>query len=436
MYHPEHSLPGKARTENIAPNIEAAERILKPGGWIYIAPHEDWAYKNDPEFYKESLRKYGFIHIDEIIPYPDGFPTSKRYRIPVSLIKAQKPPHYTHPYAKALKDLIQGLDIKVLQDVEINTDALSEILRSIDLLTDGIVQHDDAIEFTLLVEKAKDELKETRGVLIDIAKGTVFFVNLETYESKVVPLYKESVSETGNIKVGDLQVVIGNKPVNLIDCIEEEFPDLQGLKEQKLMFEYNFSMGLNKKKELVLLPMFGKLRKIKGMTFLKTKEGLVTVRLFTKESLRDPFDIGGAWALLDNIIQEQTLLFGHSHGSHENTDESIEIETEISPQDLKQNFTETVKQMFPVPHLIIEKEESGDYIIKVLMIKDKIIKEKLSNYDARTMIFDIGPSIENLSKKAAESPEEYLDIFEFRLEKDKLTPLRSIEKVRKTREGA
>lgn len=84
MFHPpDHSYEKATR---------AAQRILLPGGWVYIAlhPHEETYLKKLIDKFRISLENDGFSNIS-IGSFPDGFPISKEYGVPGCLINAQKP---------------------------------------------------------------------------------------------------------------------------------------------------------------------------------------------------------------------------------------------------------------------------------------------------------------------------------------------------------
>jgi len=103
MSHPEHFLEiGTEYTEAmpfleminidyVEPNIMAAKKMLKPGGWIYIQPHPRGEYAKDDKLYIEALHEKGFMDINAIRPYPNNFPYSLWYGMPSCLIVARLP---------------------------------------------------------------------------------------------------------------------------------------------------------------------------------------------------------------------------------------------------------------------------------------------------------------------------------------------------------
>lgn len=98
VFKPEH-VPREeigATVINVAPIVKASKKILRPGGWIYIAPAPHLDHKNDHYLFKKALQSYGFVNI-EVVSHPGISFYADEFRFiyddtkPNFLVRAQKP---------------------------------------------------------------------------------------------------------------------------------------------------------------------------------------------------------------------------------------------------------------------------------------------------------------------------------------------------------
>ena len=88
LFHKELPLNIVASLKTVNPVVAESRRILRPGGWIYIAPHSGEFYVTDADLYEQSLRDMGFINVERV-PFPTLWKGSI-YGRPKWLIKGQK----------------------------------------------------------------------------------------------------------------------------------------------------------------------------------------------------------------------------------------------------------------------------------------------------------------------------------------------------------
>jgi len=97
VFKPEHLPKEKviAAVDDVVPIVKAAEKILKPGGWIYVTPAPHLNHKNDHYLFEKALKDYGFVNI-EVVSHPgiglyeDAFRFHHDTTKPNYLVKAQK----------------------------------------------------------------------------------------------------------------------------------------------------------------------------------------------------------------------------------------------------------------------------------------------------------------------------------------------------------